>query len=119
MGYQYFLSYSRANTKHPADEKLFNEFVADLEAEVCQTVVPPITQEVSFVDRNDIEVGAVWTAELVSALRTSRVAVALYSPNYFASEWCGKEYQVFLDRAAKAGPPGTAHAIVPVPWIVQ
>lgn len=41
--------------------------------------------------------------------------MAVCSPNFFNSEYCGKEYAAFLDRLARApNPPAGGRAIFPV-----
>lgn len=114
MSHLFFFSYARANTKRAADSDLVKRFREALEGEVEQ-LLGNVTEEICFFDTTDIEVGAEWPTSLSDSLRTSRVAVCLYSPHYFTSQWCGKELQVFLDRAAAAaGPPPTA--LIPVIW---
>jgi len=65
------------------------------------------------------ETGTEWNDELSNAAAGSRVAIALYSPSYFTSVWCGREFQVFLDRRAKACASGDRApvAIIPLIWI--
>src|ERR1051326_3135241 len=112
-GHLFFVSYARANTAHPDDLDLFNRFIGHLKAEVSQNqlVLPLLTDFApAFVDRSDIEVGQTWPDALHDGLETSLAALSLYSPNYFNSPWCGKEFQVFLDRRNPHFP------IVPVWW---
>jgi len=54
--------------------------------------------ESGFIDRDGIEHGAVWNTKLEEALQTCRVFIPIYSPSYFRSEYCGKEFKVFRDR---------------------
>jgi hypothetical protein len=44
----------------------------------------------------------IWRPELVEALRSSRVFVALYSGAFFISYTCGQELRVFLMRRQRA-----------------
>jgi hypothetical protein len=116
MSHLFFFSYARANAKRAQDSELVTRFRETLEGEVDQALGGSIPEEICFFDSTDIEAGAQWPATLADALRTSRVAVCLYSPHYFNSRWCGKEMQVFFDRATAApGPPAPA-AIIPVIW---
>lgn len=92
--------------------KLYN----DLRREVLHiTSVSP--DNLGFIDRN-MGAGRKWSPEIAKALATCRVFVALYSPRYFASEYCGKEWAVFARRLAdhqvKRGE--SVPAIVPVLW---
>ena len=75
-----------------------------------------VAEELCFFDSSDIEAGAQWPTTLADALRTSRVALCLYSPHYFNSRWCGKELQVFLGRAATAPGPAAPTPLIPVIW---
>jgi hypothetical protein len=117
MAFLFFISYARADTKFATENELVKKFVDDLTASVHAKMFPPVT-DVCFYDRTDIGVGTQWPDVLEDALCTSRVAVALYSPHYFASTWCGKEFQVFLDRAAQPGtdPKSKRRPIIPVLW---
>lgn len=120
MSHLVFVSYSRANTKRQADCELVRRFVDELASDVEQ-LLGGSQDEICFFDRTDIEAGSVWTSELSEALRTARLAVCLYSPNYFNSTWCGKELQIFLERARAGaasvqGSPSPT-AIIPVIWL--
>jgi hypothetical protein len=115
MPHLFFFSYARANTKRTADNDLVRTFRETLESEVEQ-LLGNVTDEVCFFDSTDIEAGADWPITLADALRTSRVALCLYSPHYFNSRWCGKELQVFLDRAASAAGPTAPTPLIPVIW---
>lgn len=115
MSHLFFFSYARANTKRMADSNLVREFREALEGEVEQ-FLGQVDEEICFFDSSDIEAGVEWPATLADAIRTSRVALALYSPNYFTSRWCGKELQVFLDRAAGAPVPPAPTPLIPVIW---
>jgi FxsC-like protein len=77
---------------------------------------PPAT--VGFMDR-DVRPGENWAGRLSSALATCRVLVPLYSPRYFRSEHCGKEWSAFVSRTlnptAQSDEP--TEAIVPALWV--
>jgi hypothetical protein len=55
-------------------------------------------KEVGFIDERDVELGAEWEAVIEQALQNSKVMICLYSPGYFKSSYCGKEWQIFQDR---------------------
>lgn len=58
-----------------------------------------------------------WRAGLPEALASCRVLVPLYTPRYFQSEACGKEWGAFASRSAGESAEATqAPAIVPVMW---
>lgn len=69
-------------------------------------------EQIGFADFGDLEPGDQWPDHLSAALQSSRTMVCLYSPAYFASDYCGRELQVFLDRVA-AGPGTGARDTVP------
>ena len=50
-----------------------------------------------FLDEN-IRTGTAWPTYLKNALSKSRVLVALWSPQYFSSEWCLTEIASFIAR---------------------
>jgi hypothetical protein len=60
-----------------------------------------------------------WRRELVAALGSCKVFVPLYSPRYFASEFCGKEWWGFSYRQqqyAHANATSEPELIFPVIW---
>ena len=113
----FFASYARADTEYEPYHKDMKRFIDDLSAKVAVKMAVP-RLGICFFDESSIETGTIWRSELADALKTCRVGVTLYSPSYFTSKWCGKEFQVFLNRAA-ANPalPQTPVGIVPVLWM--
>jgi FxsC-like protein len=114
MPYEVFVSYCRDNRNDDLDR-----FVADLCAKIrlCKHLNE---HEVAFFDGESIETGVPWKQQLAIGLRTSRVLLAFCSPDYINSDYCGKEFQVFLERydAYVAGQPaGTLpNVILPILW---
>jgi len=111
----FFVSYARGDAEYDSDRERVYRFISDLAAKVAGEMGRP-NDEVCFVDKSSIEVGTEWPSELSDALSTIPIAVALYSPRYFASEWCGKEFHAFLKRLPERRPPGNPLGIVPVLW---
>ncbi|MFG2998689.1 TIR-like protein FxsC [Streptomyces sp. NPDC048340] len=95
-------------------ERLFR----DLCGHVMALTDLPTGYPVGFMDR-EIRTGEGWSERLSTALADCRVFVPLYSPRYFASEMCGKEWFAFAQRTAQhgafSGQP--AEAIVPALWV--
>ncbi|MDQ7904337.1 TIR-like protein FxsC [Phytohabitans sp. ZYX-F-186] len=89
----FFLSYARGG-----DDAYVRKFFEELCKEVRMRSGEPAGFEIGFLDTRDIGLGAPWTEELTSALQRSRTFVALCSPLYFNSEYCGKEWAVFAER---------------------
>lgn len=56
---------------------------------------------VIYVDEQ-LEAGASWPAALGAALGASRVLIALWTGNYFASVWCTEEFSQMLGRETEA-----------------
>jgi FxsC-like protein len=113
---RFFLSYARLDAHNEYLTRFFND--------LCEAVASRAVEQaktVGFRDIRDIEVGQSWPDELVDALRTSNSLVALYSPAFFESDFCGREWQIFADRENGyqqqrnlVKPPGL---LLPVLWI--
>jgi len=121
MGYEFFLSYARAN-----NDEFLRQFFADLSEAVRLKKGFPQGKAVGFFDQQGLELGLDWDPTLAEALQNSRILVCLYSPAYFNSEYCGREWQVFNQRAelyatSKQSPgglkPESPPVIKPVIWI--
>ncbi len=105
----FFLSYARADIN---DGPYLKTFFTDLRHEV-RTRCGLNADEVGFLDTTSIQAGQAWSDELANALGKSRTFVAICSRTFFASEYCGREWQVFSDRLrATADLP----ALLPVIW---
>jgi TIR domain-containing protein len=53
---------------------------------------------VGYFGGNEIKTGARWDDPIISALNSSRVFIPLFTPAYFLSEDCGREWQIFRSR---------------------
>ncbi|MFJ7409276.1 TIR-like protein FxsC [Streptomyces sp. NPDC098077] len=115
----FFLSYAHTpGYAGGADPDMWVErLFQDLCGHVMAMTDLPAGAPAAFVDR-EIRSGEGWSERLGEALATCRVFVPLFSPRYFASETCGKEWYVFEQRAihhrARSNQP--ADAIVPALW---
>ncbi|WP_405536523.1 TIR-like protein FxsC [Streptomyces sp. NBC_00075] len=114
----FFLSYAHAprNGSDGVDRdmwvhRLFRELCEHI-SEMADTIGPP-----GFMDRR-IRAGEAWSEELSHSLARCRVFVPLYSPRFFRSTWCGREWTVFNRRATRhrSGEPGSPSAVVPALW---
>src|SRR3954468_3728848 len=115
MAYEFFLSYARANNDPYL--KLFIEAVSEV---IRERRGLPAGAQVAFFDQQELELGEDWDQTIVDALQTSRVFVALWSPAYFKSEYCGKEWALFAQSCAAAdAASGGPHPpmIKPVVWV--
>ncbi|WP_255650049.1 TIR-like protein FxsC [Frankia sp. ArI3] len=111
----FFLSYARLDIK---DGPFLNRFFLDLRREVRARCGHPSLDDVGFLDTSNIRPGAAWPNELSDALRRCRTFVAICSRSLFASENCGREWQVFDDRlrAQEANGAIRPPALLPVIW---
>ncbi|HUJ06092.1 MAG TPA: TIR-like protein FxsC [Streptosporangiaceae bacterium] len=117
----FFLSYART-PKMPDEHGDPDRWIAKLYGDLCRHVVMLTSgrsAEVGFMDRG-MRVGAQWPSRLAHALACCRVFVPLYSPRYFESEECGKEWSAFSQRmrnqAVRRG-DSPMEAIVPALWV--
>jgi FxsC-like protein len=117
--YRFFLSYSRRDAKEQGKKEnaWFKRFREDLVRDVAREAKLPTDlpeEEVAFYDREGIDLADPWRHALLEGLQASRVIVCLYSQNYFASEYSGKEFQVFLRRQAEN--PAAGRRFIPILW---
>ena len=53
---------------------------------------------VPFFDQHDIRVMDDWRRRIEGGLAALRLFLAFISPNYFASEWCRREWRTWIDH---------------------
>jgi FxsC-like protein len=108
----FFLSYAHLDDR----DRWVREFYADL----CNELIGKAGVGKDAIGFQDLDMpsGTRWSDELAEMLATCRIFVAMYSPSYFHSEACGKEWHAFTDRlAAAAGPDGLIPPlVVPILW---
>ncbi|WP_262379589.1 TIR-like protein FxsC [Nonomuraea sp. PA05] len=113
----FFLSYAHT----PGGESSVgnpNKWVYRFFDELCRDILEMTAlrrvSEVGFLDQR-LQGGHSWSAEVSRALATCKVFVPLFSPRYFESESCGKEWSVIQARlrAHHRDPPPV---ILPVIW---
>lgn len=75
-------------------------------------------EAVGFIDVDSIRLGASWPGELLAALAECAVFLPLYSPSYFLSEYCGKEWATFAYRMERhyEHTGVMAEGFVPIVW---
>jgi len=74
------------------------KFFQDLQYEIQLRTGTKDDASIGFFDRDRIELGAEWSEMILSALQSSKTMVCLFSPRYFDSEFCGREFQIFRSR---------------------
>ncbi|MFF5446568.1 TIR-like protein FxsC [Streptomyces sp. NPDC012888] len=117
----FFLSYAhtpRFGAGGPDPDMWVERLFRDLSSHVMALTDLPAGSDAGFMDR-EIRSGEGWSERLGAALATCRVFVPLFSPRYFASEMCGKEWFAFAQRAIAQGAERDepANAIVPALWV--
>jgi hypothetical protein len=114
MPYECFFSYAREDRT-----RRLNRFVDDLRKKLHLRKRMK-QDEAVFFDGESIDVGAPWKQALSTALRTSRVFLSVCTPNYINSDYCGKEFQVFLERylayESQAVGEKPLNLIIPILW---
>jgi hypothetical protein len=111
--YRFFTSYARHR-----DNKYVRRLHDALQAEL-EHRLPRDEAAVGFLDLLSLEGGAHWRHELREAARTTPVLLALWSDDYFRSDWCGREFAVFAERMRRATPAGGAPpaGVLPLNWL--
>ncbi|MBD0742457.1 TIR-like protein FxsC [Streptomyces sp. CBMA152] len=117
----FFLSYAHTPKNDPRDrdpDLWVQRFFRDLSAHVMQLTALPAGVPAGFMDQH-VRPGEDWQGQITEALALCRVFVPLYSPRYFLSEQCGREWFAFAgrdtlhqSRSERRTPP----AIIPALW---
>jgi tetratricopeptide (TPR) repeat protein len=121
-GPYFFLSYRHSPKFVDHDETDPDVWAAKLYKDLCDHLFQisslPLADGMGFMDR-ELRPGHEWTVKLGRALATCRVFVPLYSPRYFSSEHCGREWYAFARRAAATSARETEdlEAIIPALWV--
>ena len=95
-------------------QRLF-EKLWDHVGEIC----PPLAKDtdIGMIDSR-IWLAEDWRRRLSTELARCKVLVPVVSPRFFASPWCGREWEVFEQRTARQnGVETDLKAIVPVHWV--
>ncbi|WBB68129.1 TIR-like protein FxsC [Micromonospora sp. WMMD812] len=109
----FFLSYAQDDNRSGQVQ----EFFGDL-SEAVAGLAGVGWHEAGFID-GQMLLGTTWSHDLADALSTSSCLIALTSPRYVVSDYCGREFRVFADRVDEherqfhLRPP----ALVPIRWI--
>lgn len=99
MSYQYdvFLSYNREHhTTWWVDNIFYPLFVTYLGFALNKDIK-------IFKDTEEIETGSAWPQRLKNALAHSMCMVSIFSPPYFRSQWCMKEFAIMYYRQKQLG----------------
>ncbi|MFE7589236.1 TIR-like protein FxsC [Kitasatospora sp. NPDC057512] len=113
----FFFSYARRD--YEAEDAFVNQFFNDLRDELGRLVGTGVrVEELAYRDTERLRLGDDWAEKLATMLGRSRTMVALYSPAYFASLYCGKEWTAFRGRVRRhhEDTGELISALVPVLW---
>jgi FxsC-like protein len=113
---QIFVSYAHHDLEADALlERFLNELGGELRALGYHV-------NLLFRDLDNLRIGQNWSGELAKALSESCLMLAICSQNFLLSEYCPKEFRVFVDRHERAKYAGVPQVdrmipIFPVLWI--
>ncbi len=112
----FFFSYARRDFE--AEDAFVDQFFNDLRDELGRAQPAARAEELAYRDTERLFVGDDWAQELARMLGRCRTLVALYSPAYFASLYCGKEWTAFRGRVRRHHEQHGEHvpALIPVLW---
>lgn len=117
----FFLSYAHMPRPDGDDATDPNLWIEQLFKDLCRRVRDMATgppRRIGFMD-SGIRHGTEWARTLSEQLAVCKTFVPLYSPHYFLSEYCGKEWHAFRGRVLNRHAQGTGHIkqIIPAQWI--
>lgn len=117
----FFLSYAHMPKPVGNDATDPNLWIEQLFKDLCRRVREMATEpppQIGFMDTG-IRHGTEWARVLSENLAGCKTFVPLYSPHYFLSNDCGKEWHAFRARTLNGYAKGTGHIrqIIPAQWI--
>ncbi|MET8704473.1 TIR-like protein FxsC [Kitasatospora sp. NPDC058032] len=112
----FFFSYARRD--HQVGGAFVDQFFTDLRDELARIEPEAGPGELAYRDTEQLRVGDDWERQLSRMVGASRTMVALYSPAYFASDYCGKEWTAFDHRTRRHQEQTgeSVPALIPVLW---
>jgi hypothetical protein len=120
----FFVSYSHSDESYAPNSLehepnwRFMKFFSELSENVAELISRGAGADPGYIDQS-IAGGEQWTTELLKAVGTCQVFVALLSVRYIESDWCGKEWHAFSQREISrldGNEPRSQTAIIPVIW---
>ncbi|MFF7977172.1 FxsC protein [Streptomyces sp. NPDC007905] len=109
----FFLSYARTDNSGEFVKRFYDDLVQELRRIGGDPAAQP-----PFRDFEGLGLGSDWARVLGDAVGHCRAFVALYSPSYLNSEYCGKEWTAFRERLERYRQETDINvpALVPVMW---
>src|SRR5258708_32870110 len=92
----FFFSYARGDLDPKGPEDVLVKFYNALDRQIRE-LLGERDLEPGFRDQT-IPNGNKWPDTIATALTTCKLLVAMYSPSFFNSDYCGKEWAVFSTR---------------------
>ncbi|MEW1589459.1 toll/interleukin-1 receptor domain-containing protein [Micromonospora vinacea] len=87
--YDVFVSYARS------DEQ-FSGRISDITLRIREVFRSLTGRELRlFLDREAISTASLWEQRIMTAVENSAILIAIQTPSYFTSQWCGREWDVF------------------------
>ena len=109
----FFFSYAH----NDAEGRYLDQFLEDLSADIRANTAWP-RETIAFKDDQSIDLGSAWAQDLGEALRTCKAFVPLYSPSYFKSSYCPKEWGAFRQRLQAQAPDSPSNPLIlPILWV--
>ncbi len=126
MAFTFFFSYARANRWNCERQNLVTGETSNLLDQLFDELVSLVHDDlggdrslIGYRDVEELRVGDPWPQRLSEAICKAKVLVTVFTPSYFQSINCGREFNVFLTRVeqhrARSG-GGVRTPIVPVFW---
>jgi tetratricopeptide (TPR) repeat protein len=97
-----FVSYAHADDRGEHAQKV-TALVEAIEADYQRFAGAPLRV---FFDTEEIRTMDVWEHRILRGLRHSKMMVAVLSPAYFASDYCRKEWEIYVETELAQALPG-------------
>jgi hypothetical protein len=97
-----FISYAHADDRGENSERVA-ALVEAIRSDYLRTVGTPLHV---FFDTHAIQSMDDWEAKILTGLRHSKMMVAVLSPAYFASDFCRKEWEIYVETELAQALPG-------------
>jgi len=97
-----FISYAHADDRGEHAGKV-TALVEAIKADYLRVTGTPLRV---FFDTDEIRSMDAWEARILTGLRQSKMMVAILSPSYFASAYCLKEWEIYVETELAQALPG-------------
>ncbi|MFI5459730.1 MAG: TIR domain-containing protein, partial [Isosphaerales bacterium] len=101
-GFDLFISYAHADDRHENREKVA-ALVEAIKADYLRVTGAALNV---FFDTHAIRSMDDWEAKILTGLRESKMMVAVLSPSYFQSDFCRREWEIYVETELAHALPG-------------